>query len=131
MRIHPLSSDYNLSNGQIQRQGGKILSAQTSPGKLVASTFLTSLTNDLPVTTSMAANRGGKSTLASAAASPSNRVSFYHTAGGAPRSSLGFNAAPPGSSLPDIQASETLLREMQREKERLQRYFASKERTAA
>jgi hypothetical protein len=34
------------------------------------------------------------------------------------------------NSLPDIGASEQLLREMQREKERLNRYFQSKERTA-
>ena len=38
-------------------------------------------------------------------------------------------AASPGStSLPDIASSESVLREMQRERERLQRYFLSKER---
>ena len=38
-------------------------------------------------------------------------------------------AASPGStSLPDIASSESVMREMQRERERLQRYFSSKER---
>jgi hypothetical protein len=47
------------------------------------------------------------------------RVQFLNTVQ-APKSALGMNTT---SSLPEIAASEALLKEMQREKERLHRYF--------
>jgi len=52
--------------------------------------------------------------------------------GNHPSTTVANSPAPNNNSfsLPDISASDQLIREIQREKERLNRYFQSKERTA-
>jgi hypothetical protein len=87
------------------------MSSQPSPSKRVANVFLTSLA-DLGASTT---RPGGKNP-----SPPPRFTNFYST--GLPKSALSMN--PPGtSSLPDIQSSEALLKEMHKEKERLHRFL--------
>jgi hypothetical protein len=98
--------------------------------------FITGLDTSLPSKFSTTARRdifnaspapvGTKKLPFGGAQNPSKSVLGNHP------STTHAHSPPPhnSTSLPEIAASDQLLREMQREKDRLNRYFQSKERTA-
>lgn len=117
-----------LGGTQKTQGGAKFFSAMPSPSKNKGtnSIFLTGLGELAAVSPNPHENTRLTSISPSGKTAPHSRVQFYNTSG--PRSALSTIQGG-SSSLPDIVASEALLKEMQREKERLHRYFQSKERT--